>query len=255
MPWNPEVYNQFKLIRYKPFFDLANLLNEENMHQCVDVGCGTGEQTRILSERFEKANFLGIDSSEEMLKESESFKSENLSFDKVTIEAFADNDTTWDLIFSNAALQWSDNHKILFPKLISKLKNGGQLAVQMPFQKENVLNKILHELVTKDPFKEMLDGFVRNSPLLEIDDYANILFKAGLTDFNISLKVYPIIAENELDLYNFISGSALIPYMEKLDIKKQELLKEEFTKRIKNNFHPFPSIYSFKRLLLYGIKK
>jgi trans-aconitate 2-methyltransferase len=255
MPWNPEVYNQFKSIRYKPFFDLANLLDEVNMHRCVDVGCGTGEQTRILSERFKDAHFLGIDSSEEMLKESKQFTNKNLSFNKLTIEQFADNDTTWDLIFSNAALQWSDNHEVLFPKLISKLKNGGQLAIQMPFQKENILNKLLHELVTKDPFKEMLDGFVRNSPLLEIDDYANILFKAGLSDINISLKVYPIIAENELDLYNFISGSALIPYMEKLDAKRQELLKEEFTKRIRNNFKTFPAIYSFKRLLMYGIKK
>lgn len=255
MPWNPEVYNQFKSVRYKPFFDLMDLINKKKLRHCVDVGCGTGEQTKILSERFSKATFLGIDSSEEMLKESEQFKNDRLSFNKVTIEQFADTDSSWDLIFSNAALQWSDNHQVLFPKLINKLSDGGQLAVQMPFQKENVLNKILHQLVTKDPFREMLDGFVRNSPLLEIDDYAHILFKAGLTDLNISLKVYPIIAENESELYNFISGSALIPYMEKLDLKRQELLKEEFTKRIRNAFQPFPAIYSFKRMLIYGVKK
>ena len=59
MPWNPETYNQFKNIRYQPFFDLKDLIVDENLRKCIDVGCGTGEQTHILSETFEDADFLG----------------------------------------------------------------------------------------------------------------------------------------------------------------------------------------------------
>jgi trans-aconitate 2-methyltransferase len=254
-PGIPKFTTNLNPFRYKPFFDLMHLIQEEGITQAVDVGCGTGEQTNILAERFKNTQFTGLDSSAEMLQESKKYKRKNLSFNSATIEDFADDETTWDLIFSNAALQWSDKHQELFPKLIQKLNRGGQLAVQMPFQHQNALNKILVDLISKEPFNAMLDGYVRLSPVLEIDDYAKILFHAGLTDLNLSLKVYPIIAESEGELYDFISGSTLIPYMEKLDSHRQKLLKDEFTKRIKNHFEPFPSIYSFKRLLLYGIKE
>ncbi|MDA3614947.1 methyltransferase domain-containing protein [Polluticaenibacter yanchengensis] len=254
MPWNPEIYNQFKAIRYRPFFDLMALINNQNLRNCVDVGCGTGEQTSILSQKFESSHFTGIDASEEMLAESKQFKNERLKYRLSTIEAFADSASKWDLIFSNAALQWSDSHRFLFPKLISKLNKKGQFAVQMPFQKENALNMILHEMVIEKPFSDDLHGFIRHSPVLSLDDYAEIMFDNGLSDIKVSLNVYPIIAQNEMDLYNFISGSALIPYMELLDTKKQELFKSEFLKRINSRFSKYPSIYSFKRVLLYGVK-
>jgi len=254
MPWNPEVYNQFKNIRFKPFFDLMDLISGKNLQTCVDIGCGTGEQTSILAQKFEHATFLGIDSSEEMLSESKRFASAKLNFELTTIEAFGESGSKWDLIFSNAALQWSGNHRRLFPTLISKLNEDGQFAVQMPFQKENVLNRILLEMVNEKPFVDMLKGFRQDSPLLQLDEYAKIMFDGGLKDLDIFLKLYPIIANNELDLYNFISGSALIPYMERLDPNEQELLKSAFIKRIKKYFGTFPAIYSFKRILLHGVK-
>jgi len=255
MPWDPQVYNQFKNVRYQPFFDLMDLISEKNLHNCLDVGCGTGEQTSLLSKRFENSFFLGIDSSEEMLSESKKFVTERLHFKLSTIEQFAASQSKWDLIFSNAALQWSDDHNKLFTQLISKINNDGQFAVQMPFQKENMLNKILLDMVSEQPFVDLLGAFRRESPLLEIDDYAKLMFHCGLNDLNIFLKVYPIIAKDEMELFNFISGSALIPYMEKLHPEDQQFLKAEFLKRIKKQFQTFPAIYSFKRILLYGVKK
>ena len=255
MPWNPEIYNTFKSIRYQPFYDLISLISDENLNNCVDVGCGTGEQTAILSEKFKQASFLGIDSSAEMLEKSKDLEHENLRFEQTTIEEFADSDSKYDLIFSNAALQWSDNHVELFPKLISKLNDNGQFAIQMPCQKENILNIILSELVQEQPYSDFLSGYHQESPLLSIDEYVKIMFDEGLKDLNISLRVYPIYANNETELYNFISGSALIPYMERLTVHEQELFVKEFLRRIKNYFEPFPAIYSFKRLLIYGRKK
>ena len=233
MPWNPEIYNRFKNIRYQPFFDLMNMITAESLHTAIDVGCGTGEQTSLLSQRFENCFFTGIDASNEMLAEADRYKSKLLNFQLSTIEAFAASASKWDLIFSNAALQWADNHKELFPQLISKLNKNGQWAVQMPFQHENILNKILLNMVTEKPFNQLLGGFRRYSPLLSIDDYATIMFKCGLQDLHIFIKVYPIIAASEMDLYHFISGSALIPYMERLDAAGQGLFKSVFIERIK----------------------
>ncbi|PIF46615.1 trans-aconitate 2-methyltransferase [Chryseobacterium sp. 52] len=255
MPWNPEVYNQFKNIRFKPFYDLAELITDEKKMKAVDLGCGTGEQTAILTEKFSLATFTGIDSSPEMLEKSKALENERLHFRISTTEEMLNADEKWDLIFSNAALQWSDNHQELFPKLISKLETGGQLAVQMPYQPGNTLNKILFELANEEPFQTQLNGWNRPSAVLTIDEYAQILFDNGIEDLNLSQKVYPIIAEDHETLFNFISGSALIPYLERLDEGQQKTFTTEFRQRIAKDFPKLPAIYAFKRILLYGRKK
>jgi len=255
MPWNPDVYNQFKNIRFKPFFDLADLITEENQMKAIDLGCGTGEQTTILTEKFPQATFIGIDSSAEMLEKSKTLENERLHFRKSTTEEVLNNNENWDLIFSNAALQWSDNHQYLFPKLISKLKTKGQLAIQMPYQPGNVLNQILFEMADEEPFKTQLKNWNRLSAVLTIDEYAQILFDNGIEDLNLFQKVYPIIAEDHETLFTFISGSALIPYLERLDEEQQNVFTIEFKKRIALHFPKLPAIYSFKRILMYGRKK
>lgn len=256
MPWDPGKYNQFRNIRYKPFFDLADLISADNLKSCVDIGCGTGEQTKILSERFSNASFLGIDPSPEMLAKSQELETRNLHFEQAAVEDFISSgkDQRWDLIFSNAALQWSNDHEKLFPHLIGLLSDKGQLAIQMPVQKENVLNKLLIDLAGEKPFADYLKGWKRESPLLSIDEYARIMFAHGLNDIQIIQKVYPIIADSEEKLFDFISGSSLIPYLERMEEDEEEEFIAAYKSRIRAEFSSFPAIYAFKRLLLYGKK-
>lgn len=229
MPWNPDVYNKFKDIRYKPFYDLIEFIHPQKGMKAIDLGCGTGEQTSILADKFKEAHFLGVDSSAEMLEKSKSLETNNLHFKKATTEETIHSGEKWDLIFSNAALQWSNDHESLFPNLLKLLNKDGQFAVQMPVQPENKLNKILSDLVDEEPFESYLKGYKRDSPVLSLDEYAQILFDGGLKDIEILQKVYPIIADDHETLYNFISGSALIPYIERLEGEQKELL----LKRIK----------------------
>jgi trans-aconitate 2-methyltransferase len=254
MPWNPEVYNKFKALRNKPFYDLMDFIQLPESSKAIDLGCGTGEQTAILAKKFDKTDFLGIDSSAEMLIKSKSLETNNLHFERMSVEDIVKSDQTWDLVFSNAALQWSDNHKILFPQLIDAINSGGQFAVQMPVQKENRLNKILYELADEDPFKSYFKGWRRDSPVLSIDEYAQIMFDGGLEEIQIMHKVYPIIAQDHETLYEFISGSALIPYIELLDEDQKDFFINTFKTRIAANFSKLPAIYAFKRILLYGKK-
>ncbi|MGQ8869086.1 methyltransferase domain-containing protein [Myroides sp. TSA_177.3] len=255
MPWNPTQYNKFKDVRFLPFFDLSKEIQETSILKAVDLGCGTGEQTALLTEKWEQAHFTGIDSSVEMLAKAEPLQSERLTFKQQTIEEFASTPETWDLIFSNAALQWSDNHAILFPQLISKLNPGGQFAVQMPCQSENILNKLLYELADSEPFKTQLKGWNRPSPVLSLDGYAQIMFDQGLRQLNLSQRVYPIIAPDHHTLFEFISGSALIPYMERLKEADKTAFTTAFQAKIAQTFTQLPALYAFKRILLYGIKE
>jgi trans-aconitate 2-methyltransferase len=254
MPWNPEIYSKFKTTRYQPFYDLADLIKPVKSMKAIDLGCGTGEQTAILANRFKDADFLGIDSSPEMLGQSKSLETDNLHFRLATTEDTLNSEEKWDLIFSNAALQWSNDHRTLFPELIGLINSRGQFAVQMPVQKENALNRILFELVEEEPFKSGLKGWKRDSPVLSIDEYAQILFSCGLEDIQIIQKVYSIIANDHDTLYDFISGSSLIPYLERLEGEQKELFINTYKDRIKLCFPKLPAIYAFKRLLLYGRK-
>lgn len=63
MPWNPENYNKFKSVRFQPFYDLIDFIQPVGLMKAVDLGCGTGEQTAILAEKFPDVDLLGIDAS------------------------------------------------------------------------------------------------------------------------------------------------------------------------------------------------
>ncbi|MNT80708.1 trans-aconitate 2-methyltransferase [compost metagenome] len=80
------------------------------------------------------------------------------------------------------------------------------------------------------------------------------MFDGGLEEIQIMEKVYPIIAHDHDTLYNFISGSALIPYLELLEDSQKELFINAFKSRIAEYFPKLPAIYAFKRILLYGKK-
>ena len=161
MPWNPEIYNRYKDIRFKPFYDLLSLIEEVPDMKGIDLGCGTGEQTATITHRFKSASILGIDSSAEMLEKSKEYENNRLKFELQSIEDAVHSDTKWDLVFSNAALQWLDNHQELFPKVIHLLNPGGQLAIQMPVQTDNVLNQLLLELVQEERYAKLFNNFVR----------------------------------------------------------------------------------------------
>lgn len=251
MAWNPEKYNEFKSVRYLPFFDIVQHIKDRPNMEVLDLGCGTGELTSMLADKLNTPNVLGIDSSPEMLSKANEYANENISFEKRTIEEVVDEGQKWDLIFSNAALQWSDNHEELFPKIISKINSGGQLAVQMPVQNENLLNQLVLQLVGEAPFSAALQGWKRISPVLSLDDYAQILFDNGGKNITLYQKVYPIIADSHDQLYDFISGSTLVPYFERLDGDIKDQFIRTFKDRIAERFPSIPAIYAFKRLLIY----
>lgn len=250
MTWDPKKYNEFKEERYKPFDDLTSHIVDKPKLRVIDLGCGTGELTKKLHDKLTNPFVLGIDNSAEML--AKTFAQENLEFKEKSILEQINSETKWDLIFSNAALQWIDNHYELFPKIISRINPGGQLAVQMPQQNENILNKILFQLVQEEPFTSYLNNWTRPTPVLNLDEYAKILFESGGKDLVIYEKVYPLISSKEDDFFDFISGSALTVYQERLTEKEFTELTAEFKKRIYLHFPTVPSIYAFRRLILYA---
>lgn len=250
MTWDPKKYNEFKEDRYKPFGDLTSHIIDKPNLKVIDLGCGTGELTKKLSDQLTNPLVVGIDSSAEMLAKAP--LQENIEFRQLSITEQLEQETKWDLIFSNAALQWADNHEALFTTIISRINSGGQLAVQMPQQTENVLNKILLDLVQEEPYTSYLNNWTRPSPVLTLDEYAKILFGNGGKDLILYQKVYPLISVKKDYFFDFISGSALTVYQERLKDDQFQELSTEFKKRIDQYFPVIPSIYAFKRLIMYA---
>jgi trans-aconitate 2-methyltransferase len=159
----------------------------------------------------------------------------------------------WDLIFSNAALHWSENHSELIPHLYQKLNPGGQIAVQVPSNHNHISHQIYRETAEEETFKFILQGFQRYSPVLSIDQYAQILFGCGAENIVAFEKIYPHVMENSDAVVEWISGTALVPYFDRLG-----KYKEQFLQRIREKMYyampDSPVFYPFRRILFSARK-
>lgn len=250
MPWNPDLYHKFQAQRSAPFYDLLALVDARENLTAIDLGCGTGNLTRDLAQALPNSHVTGLDASPHMLEKAASLSTSNLVF------AQGDQSTLtgeWDLIFSNAALQWSENHTELIPDLFNKLNPGGQIAVQIPSNHNHISHQIYRETAEEDMFKFILQGFQRYAPVLSIDDYARILFKSGAEDIIIFEKIYLHILENADAVVEWISGTALVPYFERLGEHKQKFV-ESIREKMRVAMPDSPVFYPFRRILFSARK-
>src|SRR5215213_8385940 len=252
MPWDPKQYHKFQAERSAPFFDLLALVDVRPDLKVVDLGCGTGQLTRQLADALPNSDVTGIDSSAQMLEAARaaSLAGTNLHFKQGDQAQLAGE---WDLIFSNAALQWSEDHAELIPRLYERLAPGGQIAVQVPSNHNHVSHQLYRETASEEPFRSVLQGFQRYAPVLSIDEYAHLFFAAGAENILVLEKVYAHILADSDAVVEWISGTALVPYFERLGD-----YKEAFVDTLRTKMHAAlpeaPVFYPFRRTL-FSAKK
>ncbi|NNM94213.1 MAG: methyltransferase domain-containing protein [Bacteroidia bacterium] len=250
MPWNAGIYNKFKSERAAPFYDLLKLLHPYKGAEVIDLGCGTGELTGELCRTIPGSVVLGIDSSPEMLAEASAYECDRLTFKHTTIQEIIRSGNQWDIVFSNAALQWVDDHRALLPGIISLVKTGGQLAIQMPSNHNHYTHTAIRQIALREPFKSALDGWTRTSPVLTTEEYATLLYNQKGIAINVFEKVFPHVLANADALAEWVSGTALVPYMDKLPGTLHNLFMDEYRKTLREKFPARPVFYPFKRIFI-----
>lgn len=250
--WDPRQYNRFRAERQQPFQDLLALIRPRPGMRVVDLGCGTGELTRILHERLAAADTLGLDSSETMLAESAAQQVRGLRFARADIAAF-EAVNVYDLVFSNAALHWLPDHPSLFALLTAALAPAGQLAVQMPYNFDHPSHVVAAALARQEPFRAALGGFAIERPVLAPEAYATLLYGLGYGAQHVRLHVYAHVLPARDDVIEWVRGTLLTEYQRRLP----EALWPRFLARYREMLLPEldpaqPHFYPFKRLLLWA---
>lgn len=244
--WNPAQYEKFKDQRSRPFHDLAALVDPAGVHHYVDLGCGTGELTATLALRFPTARGLGIDNSAAMLAKTRAQANPALTFEMISIDEFQPQEK-FDLILSNAALQWLPDHPRLFPRIFSWLKPGGQLAVQMPANFDHASHRIAHAVARR--FPELTHEERR---ILPIEDYAALLHRAGFSAQNCFVKVYVHPMESGAEVIEWTRGTLLTQFEKSLTPARFAEFLAAYREELLAEIGGGPTIYTFKRLFLWG---
>jgi len=251
MPWDPEQYHKFKADRLAPFNDLLGLIKIRSGLSVLDLGCGTGELAVALAGKLPQSQVTGVDSSPQMLAKAQAHSSARVDFTLGDVDSLPGE---WDLLFSHAVLHWVDNHAALLPQLWGHIKPGGQLAVQIPSNHRHPSHTCIIAAASEEPFKTALRGWVRHSPVLEIDQYAQLLHSCGAADFTVLEKVYPTYLPEAAAIAEWTRGSTMVPYFERLPRELHEAFLQRYRELLAAALPTGPILFTFRRILFAAVK-
>lgn len=254
--WDPGLYARFEAERSQPFHDLAALVRPQAGMRVIDLGCGSGELTAWLHAHLGAASTLGVDSSEAMLERARSQSAPGLAFEPGDIdrlESASWGKRQYDLVFSNAALQWVPDHETLFRRLRALVAPGGQFAVQMPANEGHISHVTAIELAREDPYAAALEGYERPLTVLPPVRYAELLHELGFEEQSVRLQIYPHLLPGPESVVEWVSGTFLTAYRSRLSPELYATFLDEYGRRLIAALGPArPYLYTYPRVLMWG---
>jgi len=248
--WNPGQYLKFGDQRLRPALELLARIDLENPKRVCDLGCGPGNVTPYLKARWPQSQISGLDSSANMLAKAAA-SDPAVTWLKADIADWA-ADQPYDLIYSNAALQWLGDHDSLFPRLLKQLAPGGVLAVQMPRNFDAPSHTGMREAALSGPWSEALRPHLRFDPVARPEHYWDILTQAG-AEVDIWEVDYLQVLQGEDAVVQWTLGTALKPLLDALEEPWRGQFLEDYRRRMAEAYPRRPggeTLFPFRRLFM-----
>ncbi|KGF65479.1 trans-aconitate 2-methyltransferase [Pseudomonas lutea] len=219
MSWSARQYSLFEQQRTRPVRDLVAAIPRESAQTAVDLGCGPGNSTEVLAERFPQARVTGLDSSTDMLGEARQ-RLAAVEFIQADIGDWKPAQT-YDVILANASLQWVPDHAQLYPRLVSLLNPGGALAVQTPDNLDEPAHRLAREIAAGPQWADRI-GDVRHPDRHPAPYYFDLL-RPHCAEVDVWRTTYHHpLAGGHPAVVEWFKGSALRPYLQRLDQAAQQ---------------------------------
>jgi trans-aconitate 2-methyltransferase len=252
--WDPAKYLEFAGHRLRPALDLLARVPAAAPAIVHDLGCGAGNVTRLLRERWPDAAVTGVDGSAAMLAAARAAAP--------AVTWLQADIGTWrgpcpaDVVFSNAALHWLDDHPTLFPRLVAGLAPGGVLAVQMPRNHGAPSHTEMVAAAESGSWREQLRPALRARPVVEPAVYHEIL-APHVSRLDIWETEYLHVLEGDNPVVEWTRGSALKPLLDALEEPERSGFLAEYSARIARAYSPRSdgrTLFPFRRLFIVAVR-
>jgi len=255
MAWSPSQYVKFEDQRTRPARDLVAQVPLDRVNHGVDLGCGPGNSTELLIERWGQAGISGLDSDANMVEAARK---------RLPGTAFALADVAhWqpaepqDLLFANAVFQWLPDHLDIFDRLMDGLVPSGVLAVQMPDNRDEPSHLIMEETAHAGPWRQaFVKSPARRADMPKPADYYDRLTpKSARLDIWHTIYNHPMAGHEAI--VEWVKGTGLMPYLERVAPEARAEFLADYTARIAKAYPPTVDgkvLFRFPRVFIVAVR-
>jgi len=254
--WDAGQYLRFGGERARPFFDLVAQIDTTDPRHVVDLGCGPGNLTAALAQRWPGATVTGMDNSPEMIDAARAFAVQRAEGQGAQNLGFAIGDVRdWhpehpvDVIVCNAVLQWVPGHDGLLSRWAEHLAPGGWLAFQLPGNFDQPSHAIVAEMAASPRWRDPLAGAELNRQAGDPADYVALLARPGF-EVDAWETSYLHVLHGENPVFEWTKGTTLRPVLAGLDEEQAAAFLGEYGERVRDAYHPQPfgTLCPFRRV-------
>ena len=256
--WNASQYLQFADERTRPCRDLAARVGVESPRSVIDLGCGPGNSTAVLRDRWPAAQIIGLDSSPEMIEAAR--KSEPAGrWELADIDQWASaGPEQFDVVFSNAAMQWVADHRAIFPKLAGRVKPGGALAVQMPGNLDEAAHTLMRELAASPAWIDHFRGrSVREWHVHDPEFYYDVL-SPHAARIDLWRTDYVHVMRDASAIVDWYRGTGLRPFLDSIgDDTGRRRFEADYLELVRQHYHPRADgrvLFPFRRIFFVAYR-